>query len=206
MDDGGLTMEKRVHRQIRAILTTTCALATRAQASVVEFTSFTDWEQAAGLYTSIGFDEVPPNTFLSDQYADLGINFPDGNDVAICCSFETFPFDGAGVDCNPDTLVEFAQPMNAIGMQHLGIAQIQLFLDRTMVYESRTFIDFGNPGEFAGIISEQPFDSALLLDPIASPLFFDNLHFGPPIPAPAALSLLALAGLRRSRLRHHRRG
>jgi hypothetical protein len=198
MDDGGLIMEKRVHLPIRPMLMATCALATSAQASVVEFTSFTDWEQAAGTYTSIGFDEVPPHTFLSDQYADLGINFPDGNDVAISCSFETFPFDGAGVDSNPDTLVEFAEPVTSIGIQHLGPVQLQLFSSGSLVYESSAFHDLGNPGEFAGVVSAIPFDSALLLDP-DNELFFDNLYFAPPIPAPGALAVLALLGLTSAR-------
>jgi uncharacterized protein (TIGR03382 family) len=50
----------------------------------------------------------------------------------------------------------------------------------------------GGTGHFAAVISDQPFDSALLWDPLTG-LVIDNIYFGPPIPAPGALMLLGAA-------------
>jgi hypothetical protein len=61
-----------------------------------------------------------------------------------------------------------------------------------MFYESFGFC-CGDVPQFAGLISSQAFDAALVFDPIGTLVVLDNLHFG--VPAPGVLPLLALAGI-----------
>jgi MYXO-CTERM domain-containing protein len=52
-------------------------------------------------------------------------------------------------------------------------------------------------------VSPQPFDEIRITDPVGSQVSIDDLHFGPPIPAPGALGLFgfALLGAHRCRRR-----
>ncbi|MCI0364190.1 MAG: hypothetical protein L0Y44_04825 [Phycisphaerales bacterium] len=54
-----------------------------ATADVVEFTDRAEWVAAIGGFEqmqTISFFGYPSGTPLYDQYADLGVLFPDGND------------------------------------------------------------------------------------------------------------------------------
>ena len=51
------------------------------------------------------------------------------------------------------------------------------------------------PANFAGLVSDVPFDMVRLSNPATSVAIVDNLYFGPPIPAAGTLALLAMAGL-----------
>jgi hypothetical protein len=79
---------------------------------------------------------------------------------------------------------------------------IELYANGEMFFEE-SFPGIG-VGFFAGVVSTEPFDSVVLRDWADDLAFIDNLHFGPPIPAPGALGVLAVAaiilpGRRRSR-------
>jgi hypothetical protein len=60
----------------------------------------------------------------------------------------------------------------------------------------------GGVGNFGGLVSTEPFDRAVIWD-YGDNVAIDDLHFGPPIPAPSAAALIggALLGARRRRER-----
>ena len=160
-------------------------------ADVQEFFDFEAWQNAAGDSTFIGFTEYPQGTFISDQYADLGIVFPEGNaSILNSNSFEDghgIWFDGSsGFD---NIWVEFDEPTNAIGAQFPGGLQIEMFANGESLNEPDSF-----SGGFLGYVSDQPFDSAILVDPTGVTAI-DNIYFAPPIPAPGALGVFPIAAL-----------
>ena len=65
---------------------------------VEEFTDKDDWIVAVGDFTTIGFTGFPGGTFITDQYADLGILFTDGNDSISPFDPITYPEDGWGLE------------------------------------------------------------------------------------------------------------
>ncbi len=166
---------------------------------VEEFTSKDEWIAAVGRFTTIDFTGFPAGTFITDQYADLGVLFTDGNDSITCCSKLTFPNDGAGLDGNPDIHLSFDTPQAYIAVHFPGDVQIDLFSGDIFLHSS-VFIA-GGVGNFGGVISSQLFDTVVISDPSVGDVFIDDLHFG--VPAPPSLALLGLASLfsRRSRRR-----
>jgi len=161
-------------------------------ADVQEFFDFEQWENAAGEFTFIGFTEYPQGTILTDQYADLGINFTDNNPTVLESDY--FFEDGHGIWFDQPSgfdniWVEFEEPITAIGTDLVGPLQIELFANGEPLNEPDPF-----GGEFLGYVSDEPFDSAILLNPGGSTTI-DNLYFGPPIPAPGALGLFAFGSI-----------
>ena len=161
-----------------------------AHAGVQEFTDKDEWIAAVGEFTTIGFTEFPHGTFITDQYADLGILFTDGNDSIACCG-PVFPEDGAGLDGNGDISVAFDTPQLWIGADFPGLLRIELYQNGRLFYVSDNYGQ--DPvGNFAGLLSNEPFDAAVLID-VLGEAEIDDLHFG--VPAPGALPLLALGAL-----------
>ena len=158
---------------------------------VEEFTDKDEWIAAVGQFTTIGFTGFPHGTFISDQYADLGILFTDGADVILCCSKDTFPEDGAGLDGNQQIDLLFDTPQAYIAVDFPGDVQFDLF-SGGILFHSSVFIA-GGFGNFGGLISSRLFDAVVISDPVFGDVFIDDLHFG--VPAPPALALLALASL-----------
>ncbi len=76
-------------------------------------------------------------------------------------------------------------------MDFPGLVQFELFHNGEPVYTSTVFSDI--LGNFAGLLSTQPFDAALISDPSDDAVFIDDLHFG--VPTPPTLALLAFAAL-----------
>ena len=165
-------------------------LALPVSAGVMEFTDKDEWIAAVGAFTTIGFTEFPSGTFVTDQYADLGILFTDGNDIIVCCGKETFPEDGAGLDGNGDIAVAFDTPQLWIGADFPGFLDIELYFQGKLFHTG--VFGFGGVGNFGGMLSTQPFDAAVLIDPLGE-AEIDDLHFG--VPAPGTLPLLALGAL-----------
>ncbi|MCI0364191.1 MAG: hypothetical protein L0Y44_04830 [Phycisphaerales bacterium] len=172
-------------------------------ADVVEFTNRAEWVAAIGGFDqmqTISFLEYPAGTFLNDQYSNLGVFFADGNDYIT--QAESFLLDGAGATSNIGAItLEFAEPRASIGVHFPGHLVVELYSDGALIYVSSKFGATG-AGFFGGLISSEPFDRAELIDPIGG-VNVDTLHFGLPIPSPAGLGVLSIAGLlvRRSRRR-----
>ncbi|MCZ6735484.1 MAG: hypothetical protein O7C65_06815 [Planctomycetota bacterium] len=155
---------------------------------VEEFTNKDEWIAAVGRFTTIDFTGFPQGTFITDQYADLGILFTDGNDsIAFAGSFIN---DGVGLDGNGDISVSFDTPQAWIGVDFPGFLTIELFSAGNLIHTA----EFGSAGagNFGGLISSKLFDAAVLIDPLDQ-VAIDDLHFG--VPAPGALWLLGVAAL-----------
>jgi len=160
-----------------------------AQGGVQEFTNRQAWFDAAGSITTIGFADLPNDTLVTTQYAELGATFTDGVDLVLYN--EGFLNDGVGLNGAFDQIaIEFAQPMQAIGVDFPGGIQLTLVYHGVPFYTSTGFVGPGE-GAFGGIISSNPFDGVLIIDPRGD-VFIDDLHFGPPIPAPPAIALIVL--------------
>ena len=156
---------------------------------VEEFTNKDEWISAVGQFTTIDFTGFPDGTFITDQYADLGILFTDGNDSIDVSGIHVN--DGWGLDGNPDIHLSFDTPQAYLAVHFPGDVQIDLFSGDIFLHSS-VFIA-GGVGNFGGLISSQLFDAVVISDPVLGDVFIDDLHFG--VPAPPTLALLALASL-----------
>jgi hypothetical protein len=159
---------------------------------VFEFEDRDEWIDAVGAFVTIGFTEVPNGTFVTDEYLPLGVLFTDGIDIALCCG-SAFPNDGAGLDGEGPIHLSFTAPQASIAIDFPGPAAIQLYRDGEQFYESD---EFGGSGlnHFAGLVSYQPFDQAVVFRFYGYPAFIDDLHFGPPI-CPADLDPDRIVGI-----------
>jgi MprA protease rhombosortase-interaction domain-containing protein len=162
-------------------------LAGPVQAEVTAYEDRDEWEAVVGDFTTIDFTGFPDFTIITDQYADLGILFTDGSDWIRL--YGDYP-DGAGLEggLGDDIEISFDAPMHWIAVDFVGFAQFELFRDGELIYTSYVFNHI--PSTFAGLFSTEPFDAVVLDDPTAGFITIDNLHFGPPIPAPGAGALL----------------
>ncbi len=152
----------------------------------------TAWMADAASFTTIDFTGFPENTIITNQYQDQGILFTDGTDRVFYSS--SFPNDGVGLYGAIDTIhVSFLQPTHSIAVDFPGDVAFQLYWGGALVYASPGFFAI-NPGGFAGLISDTPFDAAVIFDPTGN-VNIDDLFFGPPIPAAPALAALALVAL-----------
>jgi len=143
-----------------------------------------------------GFEDFTP---ITDQWAHLGVHF-SGFVVTSGPGFVLFPNDGWGVRGEPDINVTFDEPINWIAADLPGQTEIELYADDQLIYAS-TPLGLGGPGNFGGLISDQPFDRARFFSPGSHAEFLDDLFFGPPIPTPGALAVLGVAFMS-----HRRRG
>jgi hypothetical protein len=191
------------HRTATIVLTAILAVvcASTLPAEVVEYDEKDQWEAAAGAWSTADFTGFPDNTPIDEQYADLGVHFVDGYDFVLCCDYETFPQDGAGLDGNEYVDLVFDAPMYSIAADFPGNLGFDLYFEDEFFYRSSEF-GIGGVGNFGGLVSMQPFDRAVLWEYGTYPnVAIDDLHFGPPIPAPPAIALLsaALVAARRRR-------
>ena len=177
-----------------SIALTLILLSAPASADVLEFTDKDEWIDAVGKFTTIDFTGFPEGTFITDQYADLGVLFTDGNDTIQ--EWGGY-IDGHGLRGSDTMTLAFDSPEAYIGVDFPGDMQIDLFAAGRLIY-SAVFIA-GGKGNFAGLVSTELFDSALLSDPSVGSVFIDDLHFG--VPAPGTLPLLALGALTQRRRR-----
>ncbi len=159
----------------------------------IEFTDKQEWEAAVGAFTTIDFTGFPDGTFITDQYADLGVLFVGGNENIFVNDF-LFPNDGAGLDDGGFTpiAVSFDTPQAWIAVDFPGLIQFELFSAGELIYTSSEF-GVGGVGNFAGLVSTELFDLAVMSDPSGVDVVIDDLHFG--VPSPGAIALLALGGL-----------
>lgn len=168
-------------------------VASRAHATVTQYSNNSAaWESAVGDFTTIDFTGYPQGTFITNQYEALGILFTDGQDVISQAG--SYHNDGWGLTGAFQSIsVAFDSPQSWIGVHFPGIVQFKLYNEGQLLYTSSEFDPPGIFG-FAGLASTVPFDAATIFDPSGN-VNIDDLHFGPPIPGPGALTLLTLAAL-----------
>lgn len=171
-------------------------LALPARADVQEFLDKAWWETTAAEFSAIPFTEYyPPSQIITDQYEELGVLFTGSTSTHFTFGAKIFQ-DGVGLAVsapfpqNASISLVFAQPMLSIGADHMGPFQIRLFTGSTLIFTS-TYV---NPpgqeyGAFLGVVSDQPFDRALLIR-LSGGVTIDNLYFGSASPARGACCLV----------------
>ena len=152
-------------------------------------------QSLVGDFTTITFTEVPMPAIITDQYSYLGLTFTDGNDFiddsTACIN------DGFGLRGNllgNSITINFAAPITSLALDHPGFEAFKLYSNGQMLFDTGQMGGSGT-GKFSGVISSTPFDSVVIQDPVGQSTLIDDLHFGPPIPAPGTLALIAAAAL-----------
>ncbi len=153
--------------------------AAPALADVVEYTDKEEWTAGAGVLVTIDFTGLPDNMLITDEYAELGVLFTDEDDYIACCG--GFANDGAGLDGNAGIHLVFLTPQSSIAADYPGGVKFQLFSGGSLVHTSGDFFKPA-PGEagFAGLISSEMFDSAVLTTPSVDQATIDDLYFAGP--------------------------
>jgi hypothetical protein len=173
---------------LAACVSTVCTSMLRAD--IAEYRDKGEWEAAAGSWSTADFTGFPDDTPIDEQYAYLGVHFVDGYDfVVLDPEHTTFLNDGAGLDGNEVVDLVFDAPMHSIAADFPGGLMFDLFYEGEFFYRSSYFGGSG-VGKFGGLVSTEPFDRALISD-YDDNVAMDDLHFGPPIPAPPAIALLS---------------
>ncbi len=188
-----MRLQKIIGFAVAAVL---LAPAGPTQAGVIELTDREEWFSLVGPVITVDFTGFAPGTFITDQYADLGILFTDGNDFIHMSGSHVN--DGWGLGGNEAIHLSFLTPQAWIAVDFPGAVKFELFSGGDFIYASSNF-GGGGVGLFAGLLSTDLFDAALIYDWGDDQVFIDDLHFG--VPAPGALWLLAVAALLRRRRR-----
>jgi hypothetical protein len=193
-----------MRRLVLGALMSYCGACAASAGDLIEFEDKAVWEAAVGEFTTIGFTGFPEFTIITDQYSELGILFTDGND-SVGLGETIFPNDGAGLLGTHITSIDvaFDVPQRWIAVDFPGVARIDLYRDGELIAQS-TWFDappISGVGGFGGVISSEPFDAAVILDPEDQVVSIDDLHFGGAIPAPGAVVVLVSIGLVRRRRR-----
>jgi hypothetical protein len=181
-----------------SILVLTVARVSTCGAAISSFTDYLTYRGYAGPQSLIGFSEVPLGTTLSGQYSGLGLRFLDGDDRTVSDSV-AYPKDTFGLEGGPREgdvsfiTLQFAQPVRSLGVDFPGALRVELFNGLNSLGSSANFGSSGT-GFFGGVISDIPFDRAVLSDWFAGDVYIDNLHVTP-VPEPSMLALLAVASL-----------
>jgi hypothetical protein len=186
-------------KRVSLIQCATVALvfAAEVSASVTETINKPQWQSGVGAYTTITFGEYPVGTLITNQYASQGVVFTEGNDFI--SDIGPLPGQVFGLDSNEpfgqagSITMQFSSPQNWIGVDFVGIVQFELYSQGQLVFTSG--LHHYGFGPFLGLISTTTFDEVRVYDPTDAVVAIDNLYFGPPVPAPGALSLIAVAGI-----------
>jgi len=179
------------------------AITTNSFASVVYFQNdYAGWSASASSYATCSFAEFPQNTFITDQYANLGVLFTGFTGNVVKTSAIIFPLDSHGIDGNCGIELTFAAPTYSVGAHGPDVWKYLLYQGNTLIHTS-TYSN-GGIGNFAGIVSSVPFDRVQFKGfplPDCDDVYIDNIYFSS-IPAPAAIAVLVMAWpLRRARRR-----
>jgi len=191
-----ITTHKAAGMSLATVLAALCTSILLAD--IVEYRDKEEWEAAAGSWSTADFTGFPDNMPMDEQYAYLGVHFVDGYDFVVL-GWETFLNDGAGLDGNELVDLVFDAPMYWIAADFPGGLTIDLYNHGQLFYQSSYFGGTG-VGKFGGLVSTEPFDRAVIWD-YDEQVGLDDLHFGPPIPAPSALWIVSAALLAARRRR-----
>jgi hypothetical protein len=166
-------------------------------ASVTVTTNHQQWQANVSAHTTIDFTDQPNFTTITTQYAQVGITFTDGNDFVQVTT--SFPTDSHGL-ISTDGFAQlgtvhmsFALPTTSLAFHFIGGLQIELYNMGRIVYTSANYSAGFTP--FVGLVSTIPFDAAIVRDYDDPTIAIDNIYFGPPIPAPGAMTLLGIGAL-----------
>lgn len=149
---------------------------------VVEVSDLDEWLAAVGPFSTICFDEVPLNTFVTDQYVGLGLHFTDGDDLTLPIPLFS---DGVGLHSSflpPDfgsyIHIAFERPQSyvAIGSGPSVVSgsslRVELFSLGQLIHVVDPLLDW----EFFGMLSSDTFDAVALIRDF--PFAIDDLCFG----------------------------
>jgi len=158
------------------------------------------WFDAVGVenITTIDFTGYPNNTNITTQYSAFGLTFDGLNFITL--DVPSFA-DDWGLRIFDGNDLYFEDPINWIAADILGNITIELYANGQKIYSAHQ-LGHSGLGQFGGVISDEPFDRVRLLDMSDNLTVLDDLHFGPPIPAPSVLAPLVMfmcAGSRRRR-------
>jgi hypothetical protein len=145
-----------------------------APAEGVVFEDEEEWKDAVGDFTTITFCELPPYTWVTDQYEELGVVFGAFNTTIQQCGC---PDDDCGLDGNDVIDLTFTPPQRWIALAYPGGMQVALWAGEDKVFTSDELNNSG-PDFFAGVASGRPFDRAVLTCPAEQQVFLNDLHFG----------------------------
>ena len=149
------------------------------------FTDKDSWLTAVGEVTTIGFNDYPSGTIITDQYDDAGLTVSGASPAFILgpCP-ETFLEDGFALNIIPDPLyLGFSEGMHWIGVDFPGVIVLELYAGDE--YIGGSGIAGQEPvGNFVGIVSTRAFNSVTALDVFDELVVVDDLHFGPPVQTP----------------------
>ncbi|HRP63258.1 MAG TPA: hypothetical protein PK400_08200 [Phycisphaerales bacterium] len=182
-----------------SIVCLTCWTCQAKAAIVTEYTNKAAWQAAVGSYSTIDFTGFAHGTTLNTQYAEShGVTFIGTNNIVHTSSFLN---DGEGVRGQPESRFVFSTPRHSVAVDFPGQAIYKLYYSGVLVYTSNPHWAPVGGGGFYGLVSDTLFDEVVVYRNTGNPAFYDDLHFGPPIPAPGALGVFALAafGCRRRR-------
>jgi hypothetical protein len=142
----------------------------------VEFENKAQWIAAVGDYITIDFTGFPVFTFITDQYKQLGVSFVDPANLINGPNPDSYPNDGWGLDGNSYIELSFSSPQHWLAADFPDATLIQLYLDGEFVNAGAAW--FG----FDGVVSDIPFNAAILLDFSPGQVHIDDLHFGAQAP------------------------
>lgn len=167
-----------------------------AYADVQAFTDKQAWIDAVGDFNTIDFTGFEEGTIITDQYADLGVFFTDGDDE-IGFSADRYPNDNWGLNGNFGGItLAFDSPQSWFGADYAFGLGIWFFRDDELVLVAS--FDGKGGGNFGGIISDEPFDGLFLTGhPAGCCPFIDDLYFG--VPGPGGVAVFIVAGVGRRR-------
>jgi MYXO-CTERM domain-containing protein len=191
------------HRFLAVVIAASMPVCNPASADVEVYFDFNEWQNALTTTTSIGFTGFPDGTGITNQYEAQGVVF-DSPPPFVLNGFDTFPNDGAGLhgsSFSGQIVANFLEPQYAIASHFTGDQQIELYSAGLPILTLDPF--GGPPGTFVGFILDQPFDAAIIFDPVDPVVVIDDLHFG--VQAPGILPLLGAVALFGSRRRRQSR-
>ena len=196
----------RIVRTLPA-LALAASLSSVGTAAFVTYTSLDQWTSATSGVTTINFSEFPTGTLVSTQYSPLGVTFVPGDDI-IFADLGLFASDGVGLGGGGQGVgpieMEFSTPITSIGVRFPTIFKYELYSGQELIAVSQ-FTATNGGWSFAGIVSEIPFDRAILRNEFGGATVIDTLFFGGAIPGPGGLAVLgagaALSGLTGGRRR-----
>jgi hypothetical protein len=169
-------------------------LSNSALGTVTIITNAAQWQAKAQNFTTLTFTDHPPFTIITNQYADAGITFTDGNDfIRATTSYS----DGQGLmSIDPGGLgtihASFDSPILSLAIEYLGGLQFELHAGGEMIFTSILYSAGFTP--FVGVVSTVPFDSVIIRDYDDDIVSVDNLHFGT-IPGPSAIVIVCLGAM-----------